>query len=858
MRLFDFRRLSGEAYTCEWHVGFEAMRPHIISFGLMFLLGYWPNPLHAAGVDYPAVGVWNGFHNHLNVVECTNFGGTYAALKLTLRSNAGSELATQRFNVSGEGATHIILNDLASLTDSYGTFRLELQSGSETFADYIRCLTLVYRLSNAGATKAVSYAFSLPIENPSVGTSYGLFNSMNPSLETTPTYNWLSIYNPGTVNFNATIDRFRANGSLLSSTEVQALRPGERRDFALGHDSEENNGQVVGLYRITPQNPTQTYGAFLTRYGTRAGEFNFAFPLRPSTGACIDAPVPASTMDPAINWGELANVSDTNLTTRVTVRDISGAIVEERSAIIPPFGQYHFLLNQFIGSRTIGQFQVSCTDEDQLLVQSLYYGTNSESDPQVRWAYGTQITAAHSATDSVVAFPVNTFLGMANWIKLVEQDGENSELSLSLFSESLEETLSIPQSLPAFAPRDIGAHQYLAADSIGGVLIRPTGQAVFSSELLRVFPEQTGGIGYISRIPSATVSDANVEIELVRLTSGLSAPLALVAPPDGSDRLFVVEKVGRIKILSNGAVLGTPFLDLTAQVDTESERGLLGLAFHPEYETNRKFYLHYTANDGTITVSEFLASVGDANIADASSERILIEEPHPGLNHNGGQLQFGPDGYLYIAIGDGGAPGDPARNAQDLSDLLGSILRIDVNSGTPYTIPTNNPFVNQAGALPEIYAYGFRNPWRFSFDRGTGRLFVGDVGENSYEEVNLVTRGGNYGWNYREGDSCFSPSTNCPSSGFIDPIYAYPHSEGIAVIGGYLYRGTSIPALQGKYIFGDYGFSKIWALSERSPGEWVRTELMETTFFISSFAEDANGELYVLDINGRIYRISAP
>ncbi len=326
--------------------------------------------------------------------------------------------------------------------------------------------------------------------------------------------------------------------------------------------------------------------------------------------------------------------------------------------------------------------------------------------------------------------------------------------------------------------------------------------------------------------------------------------------------MFVVEQGGAIKILQNGTLLPQPFLDISNKVIFRGEMGLLGLTFHPGFQANRKFYVNYVRNAGgqfQSVIAEYLASVTNLNQADPASERILItvNQVSNFPNHKAGQLAFGPDGFLYFGLGDGGAGGDPFGHGQDTQTLLGKMMRIDVNSAgasTPYAIPTDNPFA-AGGGLPEIYAIGFRNPWRFSFDRSSGRLFVADVGQDKFEEIDIVTKGGNYGWNVMEGDHCFNPPSGCNMAGLILPIVEIPHPEADAVIGGFIYHGTALAGRQGQYIFGDLS-GKIWSLTETSPNMFTRAVLATPGFNISSFGQDSAGELYVVDISaGRVLKL---
>jgi glucose/arabinose dehydrogenase len=346
------------------------------------------------------------------------------------------------------------------------------------------------------------------------------------------------------------------------------------------------------------------------------------------------------------------------------------------------------------------------------------------------------------------------------------------------------------------------------------------------------------------------------------VVSGLTSPVDMQQPDDGSGRFFVVEQPGTVRVLQNGAIAPAPFLDIRALVDFGGEKGLLGLAFHPGYRQNRRLFVHYNRRvNGRLqsVIAEYLTSATDPNQADAASQRILLTVDQPFDNHNGGQMAFGPDGFLYIGLGDGGSGGDPLGNAQNLQTLLGKILRIDVDTtsaGKQYGVPADNPFVS--GGLPEIWAYGLRNPWRFSFDRATGRLFCADVGQNQFEEINLIERGGNFGWNIMEGAHCFNPPTGCNSSGLILPIAEYDHSEGSAVVGGYVYSGAALPQLQRAYVFGDFGSGRIWELRENAPGNWTRTLLLSTGRSLSSFGQDQSGEIFVLDYSGVLLKLAPP
>lgn len=377
----------------------------------------------------------------------------------------------------------------------------------------------------------------------------------------------------------------------------------------------------------------------------------------------------------------------------------------------------------------------------------------------------------------------------------------------------------------------------------------------FKSLLLLVF------MGFVScdsdQSNTSIIDEEGKEVALVNPFPNLSfnQPLDLQSPNDGTDRIFVVEKRGRIAVFQNDSATTsvTDFLNISS-ISSASEQGLLGLAFHPNYSTNGYFYVFYTPTTNLAVVSRFTVS-DDANVADAASEEVILEIPQPETNHNGGQLSFGPDGYLYIAVGDGGGAGDPDNNAQNRSNFLGNILRIDVGSeenGLNYAIPSTNPFANEISVRPEIYAYGLRNPWRMSFDVQDGSLWTADVGQGAREEINTIVSGGNYGWKIFEGNSCFSG--DCEVIGLEAPIFEYGHDNGDrSVTGGFIYRGTELPSLIGKYVYGDFVSGRIWALDTANNTNEL---LLEPRLSIASFGTDNANELYVCDFGGTIYKFA--
>jgi len=337
------------------------------------------------------------------------------------------------------------------------------------------------------------------------------------------------------------------------------------------------------------------------------------------------------------------------------------------------------------------------------------------------------------------------------------------------------------------------------------------------------------------------------------LVSGLERPVNLQSAGDGSGRLFIIEKVGRIRVLQDGQLLDTPYLDITDRVGSGgNEQGLLGLAFHPNYKVNGRFFVNYTDKNGNTVIARYRVT-GDPNVADPTGEMVVLRVTQPFQNHNGGVLAFGPDGYLYAGLGDGGSAGDPQGNAQSLNTWLGKILRLDVDSAEPYATPPDNPFGN------EIWAYGLRNPWRMSFDSQTGDLYIGDVGQNQWEEIDFVsagTPGGlNFGWNYMEGTH---PYEGTPPQGtqLVPPVAEYSHSEGgCSVTGGYVYRGA-MPEWNGIYMYADYCSGIVWGLI-RSNGGWQDQVLYSGVGRITSFGQDETGEIYLILDSGQILRLAA-
>jgi glucose/arabinose dehydrogenase len=355
-----------------------------------------------------------------------------------------------------------------------------------------------------------------------------------------------------------------------------------------------------------------------------------------------------------------------------------------------------------------------------------------------------------------------------------------------------------------------------------------------------------------SPVPLQTLPDPSTAA-WVPVINGLRQPVDLKHA--GDDRLFVVEKQGVIRIVRDDVLLSESFLDLRDRVgSSSSEQGLLGLAFHPRFAENGRLFINYTDAAGDTVVARYLAS-GDR--ADPESEVILLRIPQPFANHNGGALAFGPDGYLYIGTGDGGSAGDPQGNGQSLNTLLGKILRLDVDGGEPYAVPADNPFTGRGKGAAEVWAFGLRNPWRFAFDRLAGDLYIGDVGQNQWEEVDWVPAGSpgglNFGWSVREGLHAYAGDG---TAGFVDPVAEYGHDQGCSVTGGVVMRDPALPTWDGTYLYGDYCSGRVWGLRHTADGAWLHGLLFETGASISSFGEGADGRVYLVDYAGAVYRLA--
>lgn len=376
----------------------------------------------------------------------------------------------------------------------------------------------------------------------------------------------------------------------------------------------------------------------------------------------------------------------------------------------------------------------------------------------------------------------------------------------------------------------------------------------------------SGGGNFVSPPPPSPPPPApTVAVERAFPQLGFASPVLMLQAPADATRWFVVEQAGAVRVFDNdpNAAATSEFMNISGRVQSGGEGGLLGFAFHPDFPANSTVFASYTAAGPFRSVLSRFTVVGGS--VDPNSEAIIYEVPQPEGNHNGGHIEFGPDRLLYFGLGDGGGSGDPGENGQDPTNVLGTIVRIDVNGAAPYEIPNDNPFGNNTNCVdgsgqmecPEIYAWGLRNPWRFSFDQQSGELWAGDVGQASWEEVNRIELGMNYGWDEREGANCFEPATGCSLMN-VDPVAEYSHSVGSSVTGGYVYRGATLPALQGQYLFGDFISGRIWSVPADATLGTQPVERLDTSLSISSFGQAVDGEVFVVDYGGELYRLVPP
>lgn len=497
-----------------WFILFLMPRKRSLIFLLALLLDA-SSELRAQTLELPAVGVWNGFNGHLNVLECANASDVSYDFVVRVRSSAGAILGQQTINLLPNAGAHLVLNGFG-LENSYGTYSIEHVSGAAQEDSPLNCSTVVYRFPAGIATKAVEYAFALPVRSPLRGRTAGIFNSMNPS-GLIPVENWLTIYNPGSDTFSASIELFDRDGNASGGFFVDSLAAGGRRDFALGHTS----GQQIGLYRIVPATANAPYGAFVTRYSALGdGRFSFAFPTQAQSGECDPGAVPASTMDPAINWGEIANSSDAPVQTDVEIRDGFGAVKLSERVTIPPRAQYHVSVNRAIGERQVGALRARCVGGGELLVQSAYYGYRDSIRPVIEWAYVSQAVPTRAFEGDRASFLVNTFFQAANWAKLIDYSHAPTPVDIAVLDGAGSSVSRAARPLFADGSVDIGLHEQITGGFTGQALAYSnTSSAQMSADLLRVFPDSRGGIGTVLRVPPRVFAATEKQRGAVKVAS---------------------------------------------------------------------------------------------------------------------------------------------------------------------------------------------------------------------------------------------------------------------------------------------------------------------------------------------------
>lgn len=479
-------------------------------FILLAVTCLYHSAILAEELTLPATGVWNGFNDQLNVIECTNVGGQAGVIKVTVRDSAGALVGEQNVRIAGNAGPHVVLNAYP-IEERHGTYVIEqVTDGVTTPRLKLSCMTSFYRMSAVNAPKEIEYAYSLPVTSPLRGESAGIFNSINPQGDAQPVINWLSIYSPSDDILEGVIHIHDQNGGTIDQIPFANIAPGNRMDIPLGHP----DGQVVGMYRITMFDSNADYGAFLTRYSTDGSGFNFAFPLLAKRGSCDSGPIPASTMDPATNWGEVANPSTVNpVEVVIEVRNAAGQLLHTELRNVKRYAQEHIYLNQYLGPRNVGTFRVRCrnsTDPNKrILTQSLFYGHRPNDLGRVEWAYASQPPDDWVRPGDALVAPINTFFDAANWLKLLDFDTVNAVVQESIYQQDGIFSRTSYRHLGASGGADIPAHEGVGQDYVG--LITASTKSVgslFGGELLRVFPHAEGGLGYIMRVPGTRIRDA--------------------------------------------------------------------------------------------------------------------------------------------------------------------------------------------------------------------------------------------------------------------------------------------------------------------------------------------------------------
>ncbi len=574
----------------------------------VILLGFPPSSF-AQDLELPFLGVWNGFNSQLNVIECANISGEEGEIRVSVYTSAGEKLGTTSANVPASGSVNIILNTFP-ITDLHGTYRIEHLTTFEPPELRLSCFTAIYRFAPPGSSKVLEYGFVLPVRPPLTGVTSGIYNSMNIEGGSTPVYNWLSVYNPGILPIEGVVKLYDLDGNFEDSFSLPMLDPGERTDLPLGHDV----GQKVGLYEILLFDLDAPYGAFLTRYSESSpGVFRFAFPLTAQAGTCDSGLMPASTMDPATNWAEIANPTLRPIVMRFELRDSAGTLLHSQVEGLSPYTQRHIQLNPYLGPRNIGTFRVNCVDEDEqldrLIVQSVFYGYSSQNPQQLAWAYASQANDITVVPGDALVAPVNTFHGAANWFKIWNGTLDNATVKETLhradgliaFPLPANDAAQVPRFLAAGGALDLGMHELAGPDFTGAASVSSmTEESLLSGEMLRVFPDAAGGIGYIVPIPLSRIEDAitsNAQHVLVGKDTPKEITLS-ISNEERDDIYFWIEDYPEFGSLSGSS----PYLTYTPD---EQYIGTDSFTFRAWDGTSSSF-----AGKVTIDVGDWPGSIG--------------------------------------------------------------------------------------------------------------------------------------------------------------------------------------------------------------------------------------------------------
>jgi glucose/arabinose dehydrogenase len=822
-------------------------------FGVLFFLGLvigsasgyarslsaQPKMGLASGISY---SLWNGYRGQFNILECSSASSVSTEFSVRLHSSNGDTLTNEPLVVPAEGSAHLVLNSIAKLQNAYGLLALLPIEASKDQSHRVNCALMQYGdgyFTTNSEVVGQGSVVALSLRGAFQGSRSFPFNTLSPFSDISRVQNWLSVFNADSEHRGYTIEQYDLNGALLDRERIESLAPFARYDLEIGGFS------TVGLLRVVPDRVDAEYGASLMRYGMRSGDTRFAVELAELENLEESATYPLSTAGPSLNWMELFNNGSDSVTFSLSFKVDSSESTIEREYELPGNSVRHINAGLLVGENSHASFSIDYAEAGGSVgLASMHYGRSSS------WAYQSHAPKPLQPGAAEMSL-YNTYLGAANWLRIIAEGTSTAPSSVLDFPE-LSISLELPP-LNAGDVRDIPLHERTGVDRFGYSL-RSRGSGIRSSSALRVFYDPDASISTVTSIAPMSVAQSVSSVELNPLIRGLSAPVHLTHAGDGSERMFVVERAGVIKVIRDGLVLADPYLDISTMVGSDGEQGLHSLAFDPSFSRNGLLYVHYNDLNGDSIIAELRASNATDDQVSSATHKIVLRVEQPHVWHNGGQIAFGPDGFLYIGLGDGGFGGDPLGHGQNTNTLLGSILRISVSDGT-YSIPVDNPFANSEDGAAEIYAYGFRNPWRFSFDRLTGRLFTADVGQNQLEEIDLVKNGGNYGWNTMEGSICFVE--DCSKEGLELPIAEYPHQEGLAVIGGFVYRGKRFPQLWGAYLFADFSSARIWSLHEDHLGVWHRKELFvsDEGLLFSSFGEDEQGEIYLVDLRGTIWAL---